>query len=59
MQWTVTYRQEHINCCPPGRGWIVKKCTITADTVEHARTEFFRIWPPRHKIEIKSIELYT
>lgn len=55
MKWAVTFRQQQQNCCPPGKYWIVRTCTIDADTVEQAQQELLRSWRYNNKIEIKDV----
>ena len=30
ISWSVTFRQEQRNCCPPGKYWIVRKEVVEA-----------------------------
>lgn len=55
MKWSVTFRQQQQNCCPPGKYWIVRTCTVEADTVEQAQQELLRSWRYNNKIEIKNV----
>lgn len=55
MKWAVTFRQQQQNCCPPGKYWIVRTCTIDADTVEQAQQELLRSWRYNNKIEIRDV----
>lgn len=55
MKWSVTFRQEQRNCCPPGKYWIVRKELIEAPSAEEAGAEVQKRWRYNHSIEIKDI----
>ena len=55
ISWSVTFRQEQRNCCPPGKYWIVRKEVVEASSAEAAEAEVRKRWRYNHSIDIKDI----
>ncbi len=55
MKWSVAFRQEQRNCCPPREFWIVRKEVVEAPSAESAEAEVKRRWRYNHSIEIQSV----
>jgi hypothetical protein len=55
ISWTVSFRQEQRNCCPPRKYWIVRKEVVEAPSADLAEAEVKRRWRYNHSIEIQSI----
>ena len=55
IKWSVTFRQEQRNCCPPGWYWIVRNEVVEAPSAEEAGVEVQRRWRYNHSIDIKDI----
>ncbi len=53
MKWSVSFRQEQRNCCPPRTFWIVRKEVVEASSADLAEAEVKRRWRYNHSIDIQ------